>query len=226
MTLLAGMAFTHAMVQRRARLTFDDAVQHLYHFCATLPAAPYVDPNPIFTFEEHSSGGDERSISAKVLLQISVDVSVRSACSKSLWITEKMARRDAAFEAYRALYHAGLINDNLLPLGHVDKAVDEAYGAVEKRPSIVNVSDQIDIWPSVAQCWQSSGHIYGSLVKIMGQGQVRADMLMLLPVKLPAIAGPIDLYWDQDTTFQLVFEPERAIVSLAVTASAAQITRK
>ena len=224
MKLLAGMAFTDAMVQRRARLTLDDAVQHLYHFCATLPAAPYVDPNPIFTFEEHCSGGDGRSISAEVLLQNSVDVSVRSACSKSLWITEKMARRDAAFEAYRALYHAGLVNDNLLPLGHVDEAVDEAYGAVEKRPSIVNVSDQIDIWPSIAQCWQSSDHIYGSLVKIMGQGQVRTDMFMLLPVKAPAIAGLIDLYWDQDTTFQLSFEPETAIVSLAVTASAAQIT--
>ena len=224
MRLLAGMAFTHAMVQHRARLTLNDAVQHLYHFCATLPAAPYVDPNPIFTFEEHRSGGDGRSISAKVLLQNSVDVSVRTACSKSLWITEKMARKDAAFEAYTALYHAGLVNQNLLPLGHVDEAVDEAYGAVEKRPSIVRVSDQIDVWPSIAQCWQSSGHIHGSLVRITGQGQVRTDMIMLLPVKGPAIAGITDLYWDQDTTFQLAFEPETTILSPAVTASAAQIT--
>lgn len=218
------MDFTHAMVQHRARLTLDDAVQHLYHFCATLPAAPYVDRNPIFAFEEHSSGGDERNISAKVFLQNSVDVSVRSACSKSLWATEKMARKDAAFEAYRALHHAGLVNDNLLPLGHVDEAVNEAYGAVEKRPSIVTVSEQIDIWPSIAQCWQSSGHVYGSLVRIMGQGQVRTDMMLLMPVRIPAIVGMIELHWDLDTTFQLVFEPETTIVSPAVTASAAQIT--
>lgn len=164
MKLLAGRAYTHAMVRHRARLTLDDAVQHLYHFCATLPVVPYVDPNPIFTFQGHSSGGDEKSISAKVLLPNSVDVSVRSACSKSLWMTEKMARKDAAFEAYKALHHAGLVNENLLPLGHVDEAVDEAYRAVEKRPSIVKVSDQIDVWPSIAQCWQSSSHIYGSLV--------------------------------------------------------------
>lgn len=222
--LLAGMAFTDAMVQHRARLTLDDAVQHLYHFCAVLPAAPYVDPNPIFTFEEHSSGGDGKSISAKVLLPNSVDASVRSACSKSTWITEKMARKDAAFEAYKALHHAGLVNDNLLPLGHVDEAVDEAYGAVEKRPSIVKVSDQIDVWPSVAQCWNDSAHIYGSLVKIAGQSQVRTDMIMLLPVRTPVIAGTTDLYWDQNTTFQLVIEPESTILSPAVTASAAQIT--
>lgn len=217
------MAFTHVMEQHRARLTPNDAVQHLYHFCAALPAAPYVDINPIFTFEEYSSGRDGRSISAKVLLPNSVDVSVRSACSKSQWITEKMARKDAAFQAYKALYHAGLVNDNLLPLGHVDEAVNEAYGAVEKRPSIVKVSDQIDVWPSIAHCWQSPGPIYGSLVKITGQDQVRTDMIILLPVRIPGIAG-VDLYWDENTTFQLVTEPETTILSSAIIASAAQIT--
>ena len=224
MTLLVGMAFTHAMVQYRARLSLDDAVPHLYHFCATLPPAPYVDSNPIFTFEGHSPGGVAKSVSAKVLLPNSVDASVRRACSKVSWITEKMARKDAAFEAYKALYQAGLVNDNLLPLGHVDEAVDEAYGAVKKRPSMVEVSHQIDVWPSIAQCWQDPGHIYGSLVRITGQGQVGTNMIMLLPVRLPEIAGEIDLYWDQNTTFQLVVEPKTMIFPQTVTASAAQIT--
>lgn len=211
-------------MQSRAKLTIHDAVRHLYHFCATLPAAPYVDLTPIFTFEEHFSGGDGKSISAKVLLPNSVDVSVRNACSKFLWITEKMARKDAAFEAYKALHHAGLVNDNLLPLGHVDEAVDEAYGPVEKHPSIMKVSDQIDVWPLIAQCWQNSSHSYGSLVKITGQGQATTNMTMLLPVRIPAIAGAIELYWDKNTTFQLVFEPETIIFSPAVAASAAPIT--
>lgn len=201
----------------------NDAVQHLYHFCAALPAAPYVDLNPIFTFEENSSSRDGKSILATVLLPNSVDVSVRSACSKFPWITEKMARKDAAFEAYKALYNAGLVNDNLLPLGHVDEVKEEAYGAVEKRPSVIKVSDQIDVWPFIAQCWQTSGRIYGSLVKITGQDPVRADMIMLLPVKIPAIAG-IDLYWDQNTTFQFVIEPETTIHPPTITTSAAQIT--
>ena len=172
-------------------------------------------------FEAHSTGGDEKCISAHVLLPTSVDVSVRSACSKSLWITEKMARKDAAFEAYKALYHAGLVNDNLLPLGHVDAAVDEAYSDVEKRPSIVKVSDQIDVWPSIAQF---PGHSYGTLVSITGQDQITTDMIMLLPDKMPAITGTTNLYWDQNTTFRLNFSPETATYSPAVTASAARIT--
>ena len=220
----AAMAFTYKTVQHRARLTLEDSVQHLYHFCATLPAAPYTDLSPMFMFEEHSPGGDGKSISAKVLLPNSVDIAVRSACSKSSWITEKMARKDAAFEAYKALHEAGLVNDNLLPLEHVDEAVDEAYSAVEQRPSILNVSEQIDIWPYIAHCWQTSAHLHGSLVTITGQDQARSDMIMLLPVRIPAIDGIIDLYWDQNTTFQLTIEAETAILPPAIAASAAQVT--
>ena len=104
-----------------------------------------------------------------------------------------MARRDAAFEAYKALYHADIVNDNLLPLGHVDEGTEAAYSAVERRPSTAKVSEQVDLWPFVARSWQTSGHVYGSSVKIAGQGQVITDMLMLLPIRIPAIAGPIDL---------------------------------
>ena len=132
-----------------------------------------------------------------------------------------MARKDAAFEAYKALYHAGLVNDNLLPVGYVDAAVDEAYSDVEKRPSIVKVSEQIDVWPSLAQF---PGHSYGSVVSITGQDQITTDMIMLLPDRLPAITGTTNLYWDQNTTFQLNFSPETATFSPAVTASAARIT--
>ena len=205
-------------------MTLEDAVQHLYHFCATLPKVPYADPNPIFTFEEHFSGGDRRSISAKVLLPNSVDVAVRSACSQSSWITERMARKDAAFEAYKALHQAGLVDEHLLPLGHTDETVKEAYGAVKKRPGMVKVSEQIDVWSCLAQCWQSSCQIYGSLIKFTNPGQVRTEMTMLLPIRIPAIAGTIDLYWDQDTTFQLIVEPKTVNFSPAVIASAAQIT--
>ena len=38
-----------------AKITLDDAVQHLYHFCATLPTDPYVDLRPIFTIDEGQS---------------------------------------------------------------------------------------------------------------------------------------------------------------------------
>ena len=212
------------IMQHRARLTLEDAIQHLYHFCATLPEVPYADRNPIFTFEEHFSGNDGRSISAKVLLPNSVDVAVRSASSQSSWITERMARKDAAFEAYKALHQAGLVDEHLLPLKHTDETVKEAYGAVKKRPSVVRVSEQIDVWSCIAQCWQDRCQIHGSLITFTDPGEVRTEMTMLLPIRIPAIAGTIDFYWDQDTTFQLLVEPETVDCSPAVIASAAQIT--
>ena len=186
---------------------------------------PYAESNPIFFFEEHSSVGDKRSISAKVLLPNSVDVAVRSACSQCSWISEKMARKDAAFEAYRALRQAGLVDEHLLPLGHTtDETVKEAYGAVKKRPGMVKVSEQIDVWSYIAQCWQDSCQMYGYFIKLTNPGRSRTEMSMLLPIKIPAIAGTIDLYWDQDTTFEMTIEPEIVNFSPAVIASAAQIT--
>ena len=218
------MGFTHTSVQRRARLTLDDSVQHLHHFCASLPAVPYAERHPIFTFEEHSSGGDAKSISSKVLLPNSIDIAVRCACSKSSWMTEKMARKDAAFEAYKALHHAGLVDEHLLPIGHIDEAVNEAYGAVQKRPSIVKVAEQIDVYCNIAKHWQSSCYLHGSLITLVGPGQVKTQLVMLLPVRIPTMASTFDLYWDQDTTFQLIIEPDKATFPPSVIASAAQIT--
>ena len=211
-------------MQKSAKLTIKDAVQHLYHFCATLPKVPYAESNPLFFFEEHSSVGDGRSISAKVLLPNSVDIAVRSACSQSSWISERMARKDAAFEAYSALRQAGLVDEHLLPLGHTDETVKEAYGAVKKRPGVVNVSEQIDVSSYIAQCWQNSCEMYGLNIKLTNPNQSRTEMTLLLPIRIPAIAGALDLYWDQDTTIQMTIEPETVKFSPTVIASAAQIT--
>ena len=206
-----------------AKLTLDDAVQHLYHFCAALPATQYVDLSPAFTFEQHSLGHDEKMISAKVVLPNSVDTSLREACSAFQWKTEKMARRDAAFEAYAALYRAGLVNENLLPLGHVDEGVDEAYTAIEKRPSLVEVSEQFDPWLSVAQEWQTSEVLTGSQLIIEHNETVIAELTMLLPRLLPEITA-FELYWDAGTTFKATIRPNAETASMSLTAAAAQST--
>ncbi|KAL6717483.1 Dicer-like protein 2 [Lecanora helva] len=184
-----------------ARVTIDDAVQHLYHFCATLPAAAYVDRSPIFSFQDHSLDPKERAISATVILPNSVDTSVRQACGISWWRTEKMAKRDAALECYRALNHAGLIDEHLLPLGHVDEAVDEACRAVEKRPNLVEVSSQINPWRRVAEHWAAPTKIPTYTVQVMDLDCVCSEMLLLLPSKLPKIPS-FDLHWDATTIFR------------------------
>ena len=91
-----------------------------------------------------------KDISAEVILPTSVDVSVRKAHSITSWRTEKGARRDAAFQAYEALYEIGLVNDNLLPVRAVDPEVEEALRKVETRPGIVEVAEQIQLWPEIA----------------------------------------------------------------------------
>lgn len=116
-----------------------------------------------------------------------------------------MAKRDAAFEAYKALYNAGLVNDNLLPLGHVDQDADEAYAAVEKRPSLVELSDQVNPWISMAQQWQQSDETYCSTIRIRDDARTFSEMMVLLPRKPPDL-GDIELHWDANTTFRASIE--------------------
>lgn len=78
-----------------AKLTMAESVKHLYHFCDTLPSDPYAARKPIFLYQDASSAKDEKAISATVLLPNSVDASVRTAGSKSLWKTEAKAKQDA-----------------------------------------------------------------------------------------------------------------------------------
>lgn len=51
---------TEWIIYFRAKLTLDNAAQHLYHFCATLPADPYVDLRPTFNFVQTYNKGPVR----------------------------------------------------------------------------------------------------------------------------------------------------------------------
>ena len=186
-------------------MTLEDAVQHLYHFCATLPSDPYVDRRPEFCFSEFSSRREkERRISAKVILPNTVDATVRETKSQSYWVSEKYARRDAAFEAYIKLYKAGLVSDHLLPLRGYDETVAEAQKDVEKIVKLVDVQDQLAVWRLIAQAWQASIDPQASAITIAGQSM--SQMLMLLPCKLSRPTC-FDLYWDKVTTLSVTITP-------------------
>lgn len=207
-----------------AKINLGDALSHLYHFCATLTSDPFVDSVPIFFIENHSSDLNAKEISAKVLLPNSVDASVREAHSRSRWKKEKSAKQDAAFEAYVALYHAGLVNEHLLPVGHVDPKVDEAYATVEKRPNLVEASDQVNIWPSIAEQWGKEKVLCrASLVAIWHNEEAIVNMMMILPTPLPKIAS-FELYWDADTTFHVVVDPDYTTYPNELVNSAASVT--
>ncbi|KAL9001364.1 MAG: hypothetical protein Q9169_000255 [Polycauliona sp. 2 TL-2023] len=199
-----------------AKLLMSNAVSHLYHFCATLPISQLSRIAPFFTYQDSSRGEGERAVTAKVVLPISVDVSVRNASSQSTWMSEKNAKRDAAFEAYKQLYNAGLISDNLLPIRGDDEDIADVKAEVGKMPSLVQVASQANPWGLVARLWRSiedASGIYCYHVLVQKNDETVVTMHMFLPCSLPLIGFSITLFWDASTTFIVSLHPAFSTLS-------------
>ncbi|KAL5118994.1 Dicer-like protein 2 [Pleosporales sp. CAS-2024a] len=181
-----------------ALLSLDNASQHLHHFCSILGSGPYVDTRPQFEFTEESG-----LITARVILPMSVDPKFRTACGTKSWTTERMAKQDAAFEAYKALYVAGLVNDNLLPARQeVDDAIAELQ-IPDHRPSLVPVSPLLDPWPLIARCQQEKPQVYHRVrLTLHMEDTVPIHLLLLTPTAMPDISG-ITLYWNKSETIKI-----------------------
>lgn len=162
----------------------------------------------MFFYEYHSNSDDLLEISARVVLPTSVDISVREACSKTRWTTEKSARKDAAFEAYVALYHAGLVNDNLLPEEAIDLKDVAVFAAIEKRPNVAEVDQQINIWPHVAGHWQDAKELQMYAISLSCAGHRWIDVSMLMPISLPDVPK-LPLYWDANHVIEVTIEQAR-----------------
>ena len=193
--MLLGQSF---LFEDSAKLTLHDAIQHLYHFCSKLIATQYADLRPLFTFEEDDSG----CFRGRVLLPKCVDASVREAYSSTWWKTEKFAKRDAAFEAYVALHHAGLLNDHLLPLLEYDEAAAEAAMALQKRESLVSVAENFNPWQEVAIRWQAEEEIHESIVSLCLSGKKSFHMRLVSPMSLPRIPS-FEIYWNAYNTYRV-----------------------
>lgn len=122
-----------------ARLTIDDAKKHLEHFCATLSSRKYVDFKPDYIIEKLANEGARPNapvpIKATVYLPVSLPQNIRQATSIRAWLSEKDACKDAAFQAYKALFDEGLLNEHLLPLKTRDLGIE-----IQGRPGMI-VSD-------------------------------------------------------------------------------------
>jgi dsRNA-specific ribonuclease len=201
-----------------ARLTLDDALSHLTHFCSLLGSGPYVDSRPQFRFIETNDG-----ITAEVTLPISVDRAVRKAMGSASWRTEKMARKDAAFEAYKALYNANLVSDNLLPLRRETDDVALGSHVPDNRPSMVPSLPNLDPWLSVAQEWKEKPREYfRALIDFPGIGKVQ----LITATPIPVI-DDVRLYWNESKTFQVkITKRSTASLSAADLAVLRLITRR
>ncbi|KAJ4343390.1 Dicer-like protein 2 [Ascochyta clinopodiicola] len=176
-----------------ARLTLDDALPHLNHFCTLLGNGPYVDPRPQFRFIRSEV---DNVVNAEVTLPISVDFAVRTAKSLESWRTEKMARKDAAFEAYKALYLAGLVNDNMLPVRQETDDMVAEFQVPDHTPSMVPTSQTFNPWPSAAQVQQLKPQTYYRTLVELQAADVKADDLPLVITALTASST------DEDDNYQ------------------------
>jgi dsRNA-specific ribonuclease len=182
-----------------ALLTAEDAMQHLYHFCDVLPVAEYADSRPMFSFEEDSQG----LLRGIITLPNSVHPSVRQARSKAMWRTERAARKDSAFQAYKALHAFGLVNDNLLPLA---RKPELRFTEQEIIPSIVEGMTQYDPYLDLTQGW-NSGPLYKTRLRISNDGSVDENLaICLILPRMTPMPHLISLHVDPQTTLSLSFE--------------------
>ena len=181
-------------------------MQHLEHFCATLPRDDYATNRPIFSFEEDIAG----LIRGTVILPTSVHPAVRRTSGKAWWRTERAATKETAFQAYKALYEYGLVNDNLLPL---TKKPELRFTEATKLPSIVDCSEQYDPYVDLAHAWQSP-ELCHSEIRLSKDGLVNEELLMsiVLP-KLTVMPDPFSLFWERDVTWLVSLQPPKLLSS-------------
>lgn len=205
-----------------ARLTLDDALPHLTHFCSLLESGPYVDPRPQFMFTESGNG-----ITAEVTLPTSVDRAVRKAKGLESWRTERMARKDAAFEAYKSLYLAGLVSDNLLPLRQESDDMVLGSHVPDHTPSMVPASPTLDPWILVAQEWQRKPQEYfQTLIEFYTAGQ-RPLYVRLFTATPNPVVDEIPLYWNESVTYTVRTTKRSAVMlGAADVTTLRSITRK
>ena len=134
----------------------------------------------------------------------SVHPAVRRAEGKRWWRTERAARKDAAFQAYKALWEYGLVNDNLLPLS---RKADLKLSKDEPMPAIVECSAQYDPYVDLAHAWVAQDlHTTSITVSDKKTGEVIEDlqMLMVLPKAMP-MPDPLTFFWETETVLTVTF---------------------
>ena len=152
----------------------------------------------------------------------SLDVSLQQFHGSRRWKTELAAKRDVAFQAYIGLYHAGLINDHLLPLISIEET--ELQVAVEKRPSLVTCAGQVNPWVSLAKAW-SDPDIYESFIKINLEGSEAILAKVVSPLPLLKTRTSTNLYWNTDQTYNVeIATSQKAPYDIQTLAGSSQFT--
>ncbi|KAH8888301.1 P-loop containing nucleoside triphosphate hydrolase protein [Thozetella sp. PMI_491] len=189
-----------------ARMTIDDSKQNLDRFCSTLTSRKFVNPSPYYITQnaddESSPITKSSMIRATVFLPISLDIQFRKFESVRAWQSEKNACRDAAFQAYKKLYEAGLVNQHLIPMR------EEYMREGMKRVSMAMVREQMNPWLSVAQEWNEPKRLCRRTLSFTNNdGTTSEDFSIVLPVDIPFM-NDMTLYWDLESSWTIAMDPD------------------
>ncbi|KAI0449605.1 RNase3 domain-containing protein [Xylaria acuta] len=186
-----------------AQLDFDQAKSHLEHFCLKMTSRQHIDHRPFYISEQiGSSSGNPPRFSAVVYLPPSLPRSIRRVEGLQQWYSERNAFKDAAFQAFKAIYEAGLVNDNLMPL------IDDILDGIETRSSIIEVNGLWRPWRKVAQLWGQCNERVQRELLLKDGDRVIARFQASLPCHFPKLPS-FKVYWDADNTW-IVETSERA----------------
>ncbi|KAK5629446.1 hypothetical protein RRF57_005161 [Xylaria bambusicola] len=178
-----------------AQLDLDQAKSHLEFFCQKITSGQYIEHRPYYIAEENNDlPNGVPKISAVVHLPPSVHNSLRRVKGIRRWYSERNAFKDAAFQAYKALYEAGLVNDHLMPL------TDDILDGVETRSSIKEVNCRWNPWYKVAQLWGQQNERTQRELVLKDGDRVMARFEASLPLHFPELPS-FDIFWDVDTTW-------------------------
>jgi len=131
------------------------------------------------------SGTKNGDLHATVHLPNTFDPALRVFRSKYAWQTERMAKRDAAFQAYKSLYESGVVTDNLIPdISKKDILEGHEDTSIEKRDSVYSIPLQYDPWPEVTKLFASTTTLYSHVIQTTSPGKDFPSMSLLLPMKL------------------------------------------
>ncbi|KAF3765860.1 dicer-like endonuclease [Cryphonectria parasitica EP155] len=197
-----------------ARLTINDAKSHLQHFVSTLASRKFVQTQPDYLIEKVSQGyqpGDQPLLKATVLLPVSVPQALRQVTSSRTWVSEKNACMDAAFQAYKALYEAGLVDDHLLPLR------DRLELELEVRPGMREVRGLYNPWLSIAAaCTQGDVPLCRRALKVSdGNNSELCEFELAIPVALPEMK-PMVVWWDHRAQLTLRIDSDAVMADTDV----------
>ncbi|KAI1376087.1 hypothetical protein F4677DRAFT_95475 [Hypoxylon crocopeplum] len=181
-----------------AHLDFDQAKSHLEHFCRKISTQQHADSRPYYIFKQtHTSLGPPQ-ITATVVLPMSLLPELRRVESSGLWYSEKNASKDAAFQAYVAIYRAGLLNDNLLP-----PLRDDFLEDIETRAGLTEVHGRWNPWTRIARAWCHPNEIYQRRLRLVDQeGNTLSEFDASLPVTFPKVLD-FKVFWNKSETWKV-----------------------